>query len=120
MLILHCSFLQASPTSFFTTQSNHPPSLRSPASQGEGCSARLQQTWQSPGKTPCCSMGPTISFAKSKNTFRESKVRFKWGSTMWPTLSSSLCVLECENCSCFPSLFFLLIIWKQVSWVWRL
>lgn len=76
------------PPSFFTTESNHPLSLRSLASQGEGCSAGLQQTWQSPGKTPCCSMGHTSSFAKSNNTFSELKVRFKWGSTMWPTLSS--------------------------------
>lgn len=28
-------------------------------------------------------------FAKSNNTFRELKVRFKWARTVWPNLSSS-------------------------------
>lgn len=43
---------------------NHPPSLRSRGSPGDGCSSVLQQTWQSPDKTPCCSMGQSGSFCQ--------------------------------------------------------
>lgn len=85
---LFVPFSQLLPPFFFATESNHPLSLRSLASQCEGCSEGLQQTWQSSGMTPCCSLGHTSSFAKSNNTFSELRVRFKWGSTMQPTLSS--------------------------------
>ena len=70
---------------------------------------RLPQTWPHCGKTPCCFMGRTNSFAKSSNTFRELE-------PLIPQLV--LYVLWCENCSYFCGVFLpYLFIKKLNSWL---